>query len=532
MGECWRLIHENGVESDDRQMDSGHHTDMKNASFPPQSFRWRSGCLALWLLAAPLSMAQPSLPHLGDEQGMSITSERRLGDSIAQSIYQDPDYLDDPVLGDYLAYLWQPLFEAAQRRGDIGADLADRFAWELFLSRDKRINAFALPGGYMGVNLGLIAATDSAPEIASVMAHELSHVSQRHIARLISRQEQQSPWLLGTMILGVLAASASANVDVANAVIVGGQAAAVQSGLGFSREMEREADRIGFAVMEQAGLDGQGFVTMFNKLHQASRLNDTGAFPYLRTHPLSDERMADMRNRLPAVKVTPTWQAPEGLHAVMAARASVLAETSAQRWQAWFDLGQQPLADTAVRVRAILSAHRLGQQAWAVRAARGLAQDLAKTPLAAYANNLWVEMLLSPGWVLDELAKRELAAHALRAVQHNDRATRLWGWQASMALGQWVQAGEGLRAWVVQHPRDALAWQLLSQVQLTQGQRMAALRSQAESRVAVMDFQGALDRLQAAKALQGSDRDEWELTIVETRWRQVSEQLKESQREN
>jgi predicted Zn-dependent protease len=492
----------------------------------PWPMRW----VGLWALVAPLSMAQPVLPSLGDEQGMSIAAERRLGDSIAQSIYRDPDYIDDPVLGDYLQLLWTPLFKAAQVRGDIGPELAERFAWELVISRDKRINAFALPGGYMGVNLGLIAATDSAPEIASVMAHELSHVSQRHIARLIARQDQQSPWLLGTMILGVLAASASANVDVANAVILGGQAAAVQSQLGFSRDMEREADRIGFAILDQAGLDGQGFVTMFSKLHQASRLNDTGAFPYLRSHPLSDERMADMRSRLPAVPVVPTWVAPQGLHAVMAARAAVLAESSPERWQDWVSLGQQPRADAAMRVRAILGAHRLGQHANAVRGARGLAQDWAGTPLAFVANNLLVEVLMAPAWVPDAQTAADLAAHAQRASTHTDRATVLWGVQSQMALRQWSLASERLRAWVVQYPRDALAWQLLSQVQWQQGQRVAALRAEAESRVAIMDFQGGLDRLQAAKALTGA-QDEWEQTIVETRWRQVTERLKELQRE-
>jgi len=493
--------------------------------------RWPLRWVALCALVTPLSMAQPVLPSLGDEQGMPIATERRLGDSIAQSIYRDPDYIDDPVLGDYLQLLWAPLFKAAQARGDIGPELAERFAWELVISRDKRINAFALPGGYMGVNLGLIAATDSAPEIASVMAHELSHVSQRHIARLIARQDQQSPWLLGTMILGVLAASASANVDVANAVILGGQAAAVQSQLGFSRDMEREADRIGFAILEQAGMDGQGFVTMFSKLHQASRLNDTGAFPYLRSHPLSDERMADMRNRLPAVPAAPTWVAPDGLHGVMAARAAVLAESSPERWQAWVVLGQQPRADAALRVRAILSAHRLGQHANAVRGARGLARDMADTPLQTVANNLLVEVLMAPAWVADAQATADFAAHAQRAAQHTDRATVLWGVQSQMALRQWSGASERLRAWVVQHPRDALAWQLLSQVQWQLGQRVAALRAEAESRVAVMDFQGGLDRLQAAKALTGP-QDEWEQIIVQTRLRQVAERLKESQREN
>jgi len=487
--------------------------------------------VALCALVTPLSMAQPLLPSLGDEQGMPIATERRLGDSIAQSLYRDPDYIDDPVLGDYLQLLWAPLFKAAQARGDISPELAERFAWELVISRDKRVNAFALPGGYMGVNLGLIAATDSAPEMASVMAHELSHVSQRHIARLIARQNQQAPWLLGTTILGVLAASASANVDVANAVIVGGQAAAVQSRLGFSRDMEREADRIGFAILEQAGMDGQGFVTMFSKLYQASRLNDTGAFPYLRTHPLSDERMADMRNRLPAVAAEPTWVAPEGLHAVMAARAAVLAESSPQRWQAWLAVGQQPRADAALRVRAILSAHRLRQHDFAVRGARSLARDLAGTPLQTTANNLLVEVLMAPTWVADAQASADFSMHAQRAAQHRDRATVLWGVQSQMALRQWSGASERLRAWVVQHPGDALAWQLLSQVQWQLGQRVAALRAEAESRVAVMDFQGGLDRLKAAQALTGA-QDDWEQTIVQTRLRQVMERLKESQRED
>jgi predicted Zn-dependent protease len=150
--------------------------------------------------------------------------------------------------------------------------------------------------------------------------------------------------------------------------------------------------------------------------------------------------------------------------------------------------------------------------------------------LAFVANNLLVEVLMAPAWVPDAQTAADLAAHAQRASTHTDRATVLWGVQSQMALRQWSLASERLRAWVVQYPRDALAWQLLSQVQWQQGQRVAALRAEAESRVAIMDFQGGLDRLQAAKALTGA-QDEWEQTIVETRWRQVTERLKELQRE-
>jgi predicted Zn-dependent protease len=134
--------------------------------------------------------------------------------------------------------------------------------------------------------------------------------------------------VMGAMILGMLAASRSVNsssISAANAVMVGGQAAAIQSQLNFSRDMEREADRVGYGVMTEAGYEPQGFVTMFEKLQQAARLNDNGSFPYLRSHPMTTERISDAQARqqlLPtraAVATTP-------MHAMMAARAQVLAK--------------------------------------------------------------------------------------------------------------------------------------------------------------------------------------------------------------
>ena len=149
----------------------------------------------------------------------------------------------------------------------------------------------------MGLHLGLIGIVTSRDELASVLAHELSHVTQRHISRLMTKQNAQGPWVIGAMILGVLAAGK--NPEAANAMMAGGQAVAMQSQLNFSRDMEREADRVGFGVMTQAGFAPQGFTTMFDKLQQAARLNDNGAFPYLRSHPLTTERIADVQSRQP-----------------------------------------------------------------------------------------------------------------------------------------------------------------------------------------------------------------------------------------
>jgi len=240
----------------------------------------------------PNSVSTGGLPALGDGADITLSAERKLGDRIARELYRDPDYLEDPVLDEYLQNIWQPLVKGAQARGELSPELQERFAWKILIGRDRSVNAFALPGGYLGIHLGLISVVTTRDELASVMAHELSHVTQRHISRSMGDQARMTPWLIGAMILGMLAASKS--VQGAQAMIVGGQAMAAQSQLNFSRDMEREADRIGYGVMSEAGFDTLGFVTMFGKLQQAAGLNDSGAFPYLRSHPLSSERMADI----------------------------------------------------------------------------------------------------------------------------------------------------------------------------------------------------------------------------------------------
>jgi Zn-dependent protease with chaperone function len=241
------------------------------------------------------SLFSKALPDLGDETDLSIAAERRLGDSIVRSLYRDPDYLDDPVLTDYVQSIWQPLLRSARARGDLRADMQEVFAWEILVSKERDVNAFALPGGYFGLYLGLVGMVQTRDELASVLGHEMSHVTQRHIARRMSKESAQTPWMIGGMILGLLAASKSNNYNAANAAIMGSQAIAIQNSLNYSRDMAREADRTGFGVTTEAGFEAQGFVAMFEKLQQASRNNDSGGFPYLRSHPLTTERIADMQ---------------------------------------------------------------------------------------------------------------------------------------------------------------------------------------------------------------------------------------------
>ena len=491
------------------------------------------------------ALTSGSLPGLGDGAELTIADERRLGDEIARQIYRDPDYLDDPVLVDYLQSVWRPLLSAARERGDVAPELYERLAWELMIDRTKAVNAFALPGGYMGVNLGLLAVTESPQELASVLAHELSHVSQRHIARLIARQGSETPWLMGALILGALAAQN--NVDVANAAIVGSQALAMQNQLNFSRDMEREADRVGFGVLTEAGFPGQGFVSMFDKLQQASRLNDDGNFPYLRSHPLTTERMADMRLRIATdhsghaatTAVGPVMGSAAhaallplpsvNLHALMASRARVLAETGPDRWRAWLQAGSSPKASVGERYAAALSAHQLGQHEQALALAQQLLDQAPADTLPTLKALMLELMLAAPGGASDP----RFVALRDAALASETRAGVMQGALAALASGQPVLAAARLQSWVVLHPRDALAWQTLARAQTALGYRVRALRSEAEASVAIFDDPGALDRLKAAQALPADVRrsDPIEVAIVDARRREVEQRLRELARQ-
>jgi predicted Zn-dependent protease len=479
------------------------------------------GCL-------PTAAAQSNLPALGDGLEMSTSEERRLGDRIAAELYRSPDHLDDAVLAEYVQAIWQRLMDAARLRGELTPELEERFAWELLLVRDRSVNAFALPGGYMGVHLGLIAAVESEDELASVLAHELSHVTQRHIVRMIGRQGAQAPWLLGAMILGVLAAAGSPGA--AGAMIVGGQAAAVQGQLNFSRDMEREADRVGYGVMTQAGFESQGFVGMFEKLQQAHRFNDTGAFPYLRTHPLTTERIADMQSRQP---LQAKAAAPKGnqVHAMLAARARMMANPEADSLRAALARAQgQAMAQLAAVQQA-------GAYYAAVMAAMGMrdydkAQELLERLRSLTRGDARAEYQVRLLAVEVALARAEVQSAAALLAPDGAATTRpLLFLRARTGTqgGQARQAAEQLQVWLSSRPRDAQAWQLLAAAHTAQGQTVQAIRAEAEAHAARRHYGAAQDRLQAAQSLlrQGERVDHFEASIIDTRRRQIELLLRE-----
>lgn len=489
-------------------------------------------CAAV-LIAAQVLLPVPAeaqaqmqvLPGLGDGGEMTASAERQLGDQIARELYRDTDYIDDPVVAAYVQEIWQRLLAAARLRGELTPELDERFAWTILLGRDRNINAFALPGGYLGLNMGLIAAVGSRDELATVLGHELSHVTQRHISRIMSQQGKQLPLMLAGLILGMIAASKSRNADAGQAVIMGSQALFMQNQLSFSRDMEREADRVGFGVMTQAGFAPQGAAAMFEKLQYASRLNDNGSYPYLRSHPLNSERISDMQGRfqfrLDAVQPLPLVMD----HAMIAARARVLTRPGVDVLRLWVDAagsGDFARSSPAQQAGTLYAAAFAAKELRDHKAARALAERLrartADDPAAAkLARWLGAEIELAAG----DPAR---AAGLLDASKTKERPEMLLAADAAAATRQPAPMVPVLRDWVAANPRDATAWRALAGLYNAQGDTVRAVRAEAEANVAILDYPAARDRLKAAQELMrrpGAQVDHFEASIIDSRARAV-----------
>ncbi|MBO9648017.1 MAG: M48 family metalloprotease [Variovorax sp.] len=503
---------------------------------PPAARRTLRALCAALAIAAQLVLPVPAaaqLPSMGDGE-MTAAAERHLGDEIARELYRDPDYIDDPVLLEYVNDIWLKLLAAARVRGELTPELDERFAWTILLGRDRNINAFALPGGYLGVNLGLIAVVGSRDELATVLGHEMSHVTQRHIARMMTSQNKQLPLMLAGMILGVIAASKSRQPDAGQAVMMGSQAAFMNNQLSFSRDMEREADRIGFGVMTQAGYAPQGAASMFEKLQYASRLNDNGSYPYLRSHPLTGERIADMQARF---QMQPGTKTPVPLlmdHSMIAARARVLTRPGVDVLRQWVEVpssGEFARSSPAQQAGSLYAAALSASELRDFKSARALTQQL-QTRTAGDASATRLARLLSAE--IELAAGAAPAAAALLNPKAKDRPEMLLSAQAAAATRNPAPMVQPLRDWVATNPRDATAWRTLASLYGAENDTVRAIRADAEANVATLDYPAARDRLKAAQDLiranartPGSTVDNYEASIIDTRARAVDALVKE-----
>jgi len=246
-------------------------------------------CLAAALVASlggvpGPAVGQDNLPSLGhSNQALSEMEEKRLGREFIRNARKSMDFVEDPELTQYVSELGRRI-AASGDEPDAG--------FQFYLIRNSALNAFAVPGGHIAVNTGLIMATRTEGELASVIAHEVAHVTQHHLARMLEQSKGE-----GFKLLGALAAAILLGGQAGQAAVVAANASAIENQLEYSRGFEKEADGIGLQTLARAGYDPRAMPIFFERLQRWARVYESGAPEFLRTHPLTTDRIADTRVR-------------------------------------------------------------------------------------------------------------------------------------------------------------------------------------------------------------------------------------------
>jgi predicted Zn-dependent protease len=441
--------------------------------------------LALGGLELRAAHADPmDLPDMGSSADAVMTSgaEQRLGKAFMRKAREALPVSDDPLMTDYLESLGKEL---------VAADRSSGGQFQFFLIDEPVVNAFAGPGGYIGVYSGLILASESEDELAAVLAHEIAHVTQRHLMRSF---EDQGRLNLPTTALMVAAAILGAQVssDVGMAALAGIQAAALQRQINFTRDNEKEADRIGITTLAGAGRDPYAMAGFFERLSKVSRTYENNAPEFLRTHPVNSNRIADALGRADDYGAR---QKPDSLRFQL---------TRARLREASFNRPEQSLSAFKASLKegrySSETAERYGY-AWALLRSGQL--DAAKSEAARLLEK---EPSLPEFIVLD--ARIDLKRGATdQAISKLRQATELapsnWALrtvyaEALMAGGQSSRALDELKTVSRLRPGNAKIYDLLSQAAIKSGDKAATYRYQAEKLYVEGDIEPAIKQLEFA----------------------------------
>ena len=260
-------------------------------------------CALLYLSPPPTALSlDTELPDLGNSAGSVITPkrERELGKAFMRSVRRSERVMDDPVLADYIQNLGQHLVRNSSASGT---------PFTFFLIDDPQINAFAGPGGYIGIYTGLLLTTETESELAAVVAHEIAHVTQQHLMRAWETTSQMSiP--NAAILLAAVALGAAVGGDAGVAAAVGGQAAMIQQQINFTRANEKEADRVGIDILVSSGHEPRAMPTFFSRMGKANRVYASKLPEFLMTHPVTTSRTADALGR---AEQYPYRQTPEDI---------------------------------------------------------------------------------------------------------------------------------------------------------------------------------------------------------------------------
>ena len=457
--------------------------------------------LAAFLLSS-IALAD-ELPDLGDvsQTALSPVQERKLGEGIMAQIRPNPAYLDDAEVTDYLDTLGYRLVANSP-------DPAGPF--EFFAIEDSSINAFALPGGFIGVHSGLLLAAQSESELASVLAHEIAHVTQRHIARLIAAQQRAGLASMAALAVAILAARSNAQVSAA--AIAAAQAGAIQSQLSFTREHEREADRIGLQIIEKSGFDPHAMPVFFERLQKATRVYETGAPSYLRTHPLTYERIADIQSRIEGI---PFRQVPDSLEFQLVRARLMALEGNSRDAVTNLDRALQERkfsSEVAARYGLVVALLRAGDRTRARKEMSLLAGLKAKSPMI---DALAAQTLIAGGEV-----EKGLAAYRESLRTNPSRRALIYGYtNALLTANKPADAIQFLTERAEGRPTDPQLYEFQARAYTALGRRLLQHRALAEVYALRGNLPAAIEQLQIAQ--KAGDGDFYQKSSVEARLKEL-----------
>ena len=477
--------------------------------------------------AAGRAPVRSPLPDLGDAESddLSPATERKLGDEIMRQAHEAGDVMEDAESSEYLNQFGQNLVAQVSP-----GDTAQPFRF--FFVNDPSINAFALPGGWIGVNSGLIVATQSESELASVMAHEMGHVLQRHIARALARERQTSLLALAGMLLGLIVATRSRTVDAGAATIAAGQGLALQDQLDFGRDAEREADRVGFRILQSARYDVDAMPAFFARLQQVARLYDNGTPAFLQTHPLTTERIADIQDRARSAPYRQRADGPD--FQFVRARMRVLQDTTGQGLRdarAVFEdqlKGRVPGREAAARYGLAVALLKQGDARAAQREIDAV-RRLVGVP-DALVDNLAIDVKQASGdsaaaVVLADEARRRFPLS--RTIAHNYADTLQQAGRHDDAIAYLDDQAKLYRD-------EPVLSELLAKSHAARGDAMLSHRLLGEAYLQRGSFRAALQQMQIARSSAPADANFHEVSQIDARVRELVarvDELKKAEKE-
>ncbi len=451
----------------------------------------------------PDSVGDQNLPDLGDisQTVLSPQDEQLIAEQILREVAVSDEVLQDAEVTDYLQAIGQKLAAS-------GPDKRQTF--HFFAVKDNSINAFAMPGGVIGVHTGLILASNSESEMAGVLGHEIGHVTQRHLARMLASQKYDTFKNIAGIALALLVARS--NPQLASGALTASTAAGVQRQLDYTREHEREADRVGLTILDAAGFDVRGMPAFFTTLQRGTRFIEGTAPSFLRTHPLTVERIADVSNRIEGI---PYRQVADSLDFNLV-KAKLRANNGLS--QAAIEQFQENIKEnrfsneTAEHYGLAVAMLRKNDTAGAFKQVEWLKSHADKHPLIENLSAKIEVARNNPQAAAAQYAKALRLFPDYRAIIHGYADYYLATNQPDKAL-KLIAEKQPL------YPEDPYLYEMMAKAYAAKGKDLLRFQAQGEAYYRKYNLNGAVEQLDLA--IKAKDGNFYEQSIVEARLKEL-----------